>query len=120
MDQQQPPTYLDLGFDPFFRRIPQKSDKNPYDYKGFYEWEDYATMGSIPQVTQQDAATMFQGIPGSNISGGLIQSQDGALQINLDQGGITYNDGAVNLFSLGGQDKNLTINNSSNTSILNS
>lgn len=111
-------TYNDLGFDNNFRRVPQASNTNPYDYHGFYKEEDYATSGSIPQITQQDAATMFQGIPATNISGGLLQSQDGALQINLDQGGITYNDGAVDLFSLGGDNKNLTINNSNNTSIL--
>lgn len=116
----EPITYLSLGFNEFFNRVPQKSDKNPYDYRGFYEWEDYATQGSIPQVTQQDAATMFQGIPGNTISGGLIQSQDGALSINLDQGGITYNDGAVDLLSIGGANKNVNINNSSNSSILSS
>lgn len=117
MDQQ--PTYLDLGFNAFFQRVPQKDETNPYDYRGFYDWEDYAANG-IQQVDQQDAATMFQGISGNSITEGVLQSPNGRLQIDLNQGSINYNDGAVNLFSLGGQDNNLTINNSSNTSILNS
>src|SRR5438128_1037696 len=118
MDQQRPPTYLDLGFNEFFQRVPQKNEINPYDYRGFYEWEDYAGQGSIDQVTQQDASTMFQGIPADKISGGTLQSQDGSLLIDLDQGTINYNDGAVDLFSLGGQNKNLTIYNSNNTNLL--
>lgn len=116
--QDQEDNYLNRGFNQYFRRIPQKDDYNPYDYKGFYEWEDYATSGSIQQVTTQDAATMFQGIPANNISGGVMQSQNGALTIDLNQGSINYNDGAVNLFNLGGPDNNLTVNNSSNNNIL--
>lgn len=119
MQDQQQDSYLERGFNAFFNRVPQKSDTNPYDYRGFYDWEDYAVSG-IPQVDAQDAATMFQSISANTITEGVLQSANGRLQIDLNQGSLSYNDGAVDLLRLGGQDNNLTINNSSNTSILSS
>jgi len=92
-------TYLDTGFDNNFQRgrkdIPE-----------------------IKQITVQDASTMFQGIPANTIKGGVLQSNDGKLSINLDAGQILYNDGVVDLFNLGGDNSNLTIKNNSNLNLL--
>ncbi len=107
---KQDGTYLDRGFNQFFQRIPVN--------QGPYNWNDYAANNSLPQVTTQDASTMFQGIPADKITGGVLQSRNGNLKLNLDDGTLVYNDGVVDLLAIGGEDNNLTIKNSSNINIL--
>ena len=74
----------------------------------------------IPQISPFTADSVFTEIPGSKISRGIIKSQNGKLEIDLDNGTLTYNDGVVDLLKVGGDDNNLTLKSSSDTTLISS
>src|SRR5438128_1752920 len=96
--------YLDLGFDQSFERHPQKR----------------ITSEELPDVTPFTADSIIQQIPGSKIAGGVIESQDGKLKIDLEKGQFLYNDGVVDLLSLGGASRSLTVKDSNGTTLISS
>lgn len=102
--------YLEAGFTKNFTRQPYKRDTSIEPEMG----------KSTPEYTTYDVDSLFQEIPGDKISGGVLTSLDGTLEINLNEGSIKYNDGVVDLLSVGGTDKTLTAKNSSNNTILSS
>jgi len=60
------------------------------------------------------------GVPANNVVGGVMQSINGNLRIDLNQGQILYNDGVVDLLNVGGQNNAITISNDQSSSILTS
>lgn len=56
-------------------------------------FEKDANERKIPFLSQFDVKSYIEGIPADLINGGIIQSVDGKLKIDLDNGTITYNDG---------------------------
>jgi len=77
MDNQ---TYEDIGYSKFFKRSLNIPENN--------------------QISEYEVDSTIQGISANKVQGGLIVSQNGKLKIDLDQGILTYNDGAIDLFEL--------------------
>lgn len=113
--QQGPPTWQTSGFNKFLERSPQSYLAN--------ELLDSFTSPFIEQIsnngymfdpfadtTSQSIQSMMQPISASQIQGGTLQSSNGNLQMNLDQGTLTYTDGAQQLLNVGGISSNGTPN----------
>jgi hypothetical protein len=93
-------SYTMIGFDENFTRIDSDSQQE--------------------QDQEYQAELLSYGIPANNIVGGVMQSQNGNLQIDLNQGAITYNDGTTNLLQVGGQNNSVQIQNANASTILSS
>lgn len=132
MDPQIDTSYTGSGFNMFMERSPQtflandrlnamtspfiqQTDENGYLFSPFSDM----TSQTMDAVMQQ------QPISADNIQGGRLTSDNGNLTIDMNQGQISYNDGAQTLFDLGGvnskgTDNSLSINNSQGVSLLSS
>lgn len=91
-------SYIDEGFDKFFKRKQEK--------------------GTPSTITHQATDVLIDGMSGDKIIGGIIESNNGKLSIDLENGKIIYNDGVVDLVSVGGDDNNLVIKDKDNTTII--
>lgn len=132
MDNNQPYTYMDAGFNQFFERSPQtflandrlnamtspfiqQIDENGYLFSPFSD----TTSQTMDAVLQQ------QPISADNIQGGTLASDNGNLLIDLTNGNVQYNDGAQQLLNIGGVNpqgtpNSLTVNNAQGQQILGS
>lgn len=67
-----------------------------YKDRGYSDTFEKITEGKkIPYLSQFDVESYIEGLPGALIHGGIIKSNDGKLEINLETGSITYNDGVT-------------------------
>lgn len=70
------------------------SQNTDYKTQGYSEqFEKPLGSKKLPYVTPFDVNSFIQSIPANKIVSGIIKSNDGKLQINLDKGTITYSDG---------------------------
>ena len=91
--------YEEAGFNQFFRREePTKKIE----------------VADLPEISTEDFGSLFQEVSGSKIRGGVLRSRDGRLTIDLENGKMTYNNGVVDLFTLGGTDREMTLKNTDN------
>lgn len=105
---QQIPTYEDSGFNMFLERSPQtflaNDTLNNYASPFLSQVANNGVLfDPFADFTQQTMQAVLPSISGDNIQNGIIQSANGNLTIDLNNGTLNYNDGAVNLFNLGGQ-----------------
>lgn len=69
-------------------------DSKDYLNRGYSAtFEKESNERKIPFLSQFDVESYIEGITANLIKGGVIQSNDGKLKIDLDNGTITYNDG---------------------------
>lgn len=91
-------SYTDEGFDKYFMRKRAKR--------------------ATPMITRQAANTLIDSLSGDKIVGGIIESTNGQLTIDLENGKMVYNDGIVDLLSLGGSDNNLIIRDTNDSTLV--
>lgn len=91
--------YTDLGYNKSFQRLPSTQQ---------------ITSNQIPTLSPYTVNSIIQALSASKIKGGILQSTDGKLLINLDSGTIQYNDGVVSLLTLGGSNGELTLKDNNN------
>lgn len=75
-------SYQDIGFDENLNRV-----------------ED--SVGSFSDFSSADVDSYLDEVSGSKISGGMLSSPDGKIQVDLDKGVIKVNNGVADLVSLG-------------------
>ena len=75
----KPKSYLDRGYSIYFER----------------EFIDrlQAPNRKLPYLSSFDMDSYVEEVSATKLSGGIIQSKDGKLKINLEEGTIRYNDG---------------------------
>lgn len=90
--------YTQIGYDQFFRKQTQQSAQASSDDNTALQV--YENSPSAPsQDYSQDPNSLPQ-IPGNNVVGGILQSTNGNLTIDLNQGILNYNDGVQNLLTM--------------------
>lgn len=125
----QSPTYKDLGFTAFLERQPStyiaNSQLQSY-ISPFVAQADESGFLFSP-FTDTSQLTPIQQAPTSanTISGGVLQSQNGNLSIDLTNGEIAFSNGAETSLSIGGQGtdgtpNSITATNSQGDTILSS
>lgn len=130
MNPNQIPSYETAGFNQFMERNPQTFMAN--------EQLDSYTSPFISQVvnngllfdpfsdfSSQTIQSLLQPVSADNVQGGVLQSNNGNLTIDLNNGTLNYSDGAANLFNLGGTNttgtqNSLTAQNAQGQTILSS
>lgn len=78
-------TYLDAGYDQFFRR-----ELNPTPQSGLSS-----------SVAPFDFDSQFQGLPADKLTGGQFKSNDGSIIMNLEQGYISVSASGIERIRLG-------------------
>lgn len=69
-------------------------DNKDYLNRGYsVTFEKDANERKIPYLSKYDVQSYIEGIPAGMIQGGVLESIDGKLKIDLTTGHITYNDG---------------------------
>lgn len=122
--------YTQTGFNVFMERSPQSYLANQMldGYTSpFIEQvsQNGYTFDPFSDTTSQTTQSMLQPISGDQIQGGVIQSNNGNLQLDLNNNILTYNDGITNLLNVGGSNSqgtpnSLTINNLAGNPIVSS
>ena len=106
--QQRDMTYEDVGFNQFLERSPQTfiaNDRlNSYTSPFISQVSNNGILfDPFSDFTSQTLNTVMQPVSANNIQGGILQSNNGNLQIDLNNGTLNYSNGATDLFNLGGQ-----------------
>ncbi len=91
--------YTQLGFNNSFQRAEQIQQ---------------ISSGQIPTMSPYTVNSIIQGLSASKIKGGILQSNDGKLLIDLNLGTIKYNDGVTDLLTVGGANNELTLKDNNN------
>jgi len=114
-NQQSAQSWDQTGFNQFLERSPQSylanNQLNSYTSPFIEQISNNGYMfDPFSDTTSQSIQSMMQPISASQIQGGTLQSNNGNLQMNLDQGTLTYNDGITQLLNVGGASPNGTPN----------
>lgn len=130
-EQGIPPySYTEAGYNPFFERDPRTYNASPkinsQNSPFIMSIVDNAIIyDPFTDMASQNNNPATQTTSGSAIQGGVLQSDNGNLQIDLTNGTINYSDGITNLLNLGGANaqgtpNSLTVQNSAGSTILSS
>jgi len=107
MNPQEPQGYERLGFNRFLERTPQVFNANDTINESISPFlsqisENGIIFDPFSDFTNQTMQALLPAISANNVQGGVIQSNNGNLQIDLNNGTLNYNDGVQNLLNVGG------------------
>lgn len=130
VQQPQPYSYIDSGYNPFMERSPRTYNANDTingQSSPFIESvvDNAIIYDPFADLASQNLSPATQQVSGDAVQGGTIKSSNGNLQIDLSNGTLNYNDGVTNLLSIGGNSadgtpNSLTAENISGQTILSS